>query len=571
MLDLPISVLERVFDRYFKDKKNDSNSSQIIEFLFQCLDKFGRDASILFSNINFGNQSIFVSNRLIKDYSNIFDFNMINSTLVKTTTQLTSEVSKLKEEYFQLIDEQHKSFSQLKQLFNDQQEELKRIKIEQKKNKELEEIRSKEKDELFEKEITKMKEQNKLFEDMFKQMKIKQDEILEQSDIQKYKQIIKEIINPNNFIDLSDDSKSYIINESFKKMNENEENNEFYPLLKQISKLKNLFELTNKNHSNSNDLKEFVKNNIKIITLTSDMTDILYKKSLLSSIIDDLSNCFDKILIEINYQSKNFNKIFELSQFALKANNPSFFFDNFAPENFVIRINSKIKISIIISGVETIDQSFRKNQSIYKCILKEDVKKIDDYSFNECKNLTVFDCSSNLISIGSYSFKDCVNLSQLTIPPTITSIGSYAFMNCKMLTKFTIPSSVQSIESYSFSDCISLMQIIIPSSVKTIGSNAFKNCTSLKKITIPSSVESIESDSFEGCEIQQIECDPYKIKLSTIISKSSLTHLIFLDSVSSIQQNEFKNFPNLAEITISKSATEIGDKEFEGCSKLKEV
>lgn len=161
MLLLPISNLDRIFHHFYCSQKVHKISNEMIEFLFKYLDKHGIDASILFSYIDFGEQSIDVMNRLIHNYSEKFDFNMINSTLLKTTTQLTSEVAKMKEDFSIM-------FSQMTQKFNEQQEELNKIrKIENKKAK----IR----EELFEQEMNKMKEKEdereKIFQNELNKMK----------------------------------------------------------------------------------------------------------------------------------------------------------------------------------------------------------------------------------------------------------------------------------------------------------------------------------------------------------------------------------------------------------------
>lgn len=58
MFQLPISILDRIFHKYFVDSKsgiemnskseNKLNSTEIIEFLFKCLDKYGRCVHFIF-------------------------------------------------------------------------------------------------------------------------------------------------------------------------------------------------------------------------------------------------------------------------------------------------------------------------------------------------------------------------------------------------------------------------------------------------------------------------------------------------------------------------------------------
>ena len=125
MLLLPIPILNRIFQNYHKKIESNKNqqNQQIIEFLFKVIDKYGKDGSILFNNIDFQKENIYVINRLLNEYSDIFDFNMINSTLLKTTAEISSKMTKQREE-FKLL------FSDMKKEIERQKEELKTMKEE---------------------------------------------------------------------------------------------------------------------------------------------------------------------------------------------------------------------------------------------------------------------------------------------------------------------------------------------------------------------------------------------------------------------------------------------------------
>lgn len=92
LLSLPISNLDRIF----RKMKNDVNIEKITSFLFQCLDKYGRNASVLFSHVDFKKQKINVVKSLINEYKDVFDFNMINSTLFETNSEMMSEFARIK-------------------------------------------------------------------------------------------------------------------------------------------------------------------------------------------------------------------------------------------------------------------------------------------------------------------------------------------------------------------------------------------------------------------------------------------------------------------------------------------
>jgi len=72
LLKLPIHVLHRIVSNYFKNNgRKLSQENEIIDFLFRCLDKFGKAGSVLFELVEFGEMSNDVYRRLLTDYSNI--------------------------------------------------------------------------------------------------------------------------------------------------------------------------------------------------------------------------------------------------------------------------------------------------------------------------------------------------------------------------------------------------------------------------------------------------------------------------------------------------------------------
>lgn len=64
LLSLPISTLNKIFMKSIKTVQTD----KAIEFLFKCLDIYGRDASILFNCVDFERQKIRVVDKLVHEY-----------------------------------------------------------------------------------------------------------------------------------------------------------------------------------------------------------------------------------------------------------------------------------------------------------------------------------------------------------------------------------------------------------------------------------------------------------------------------------------------------------------------
>ena len=213
LASLPIPVLERIFTKFCFQSNSQQlfkNSEQITNFLFTCLDKQGKDASILFSFFNFENHEIDVVNRLLNEYSDVFDFNMINSTLLKTTSELTSELTKLKLEYSEALKE-------MKNLFEKQRKELNKITEIHTKKIEKDDIKRQEREKEFKAELKNMREetmkQKNAFKTTLQEMEEKQEEVIQSGAITKYFNVIKELVDKHNFKKLKDESKKFVISE----------------------------------------------------------------------------------------------------------------------------------------------------------------------------------------------------------------------------------------------------------------------------------------------------------------------------------------------------------------------
>lgn len=108
MLKLNINVISRIFQKLKKEPKND----KILDFLIKYLDKYGRQASVLFSEIVFSESDIKYFQMLIEKYSNVFDFNFIDSSAIFMLFEKIKndeEKNKIEIENMLLKEEENKS------------------------------------------------------------------------------------------------------------------------------------------------------------------------------------------------------------------------------------------------------------------------------------------------------------------------------------------------------------------------------------------------------------------------------------------------------------------------------
>ena len=109
LVSFPIPFLFRVVTKYQLKNSNQTNTD-IMQFLFKCLDKHGKPASVLFQNVDFSNEHIKFLHQLFSDeYSQKFDFHFINTNYHKTIYELHNEIIRKEE----LIKQQNENIVNL--------------------------------------------------------------------------------------------------------------------------------------------------------------------------------------------------------------------------------------------------------------------------------------------------------------------------------------------------------------------------------------------------------------------------------------------------------------------------
>lgn len=174
---------------------------------------------------------------------------------------------------------------------------------------------------------------------------------------------------------------------------------------------------------------------------------------------------------------------------------------------------SNINSVIIPDNVTKIEQrAFENCRKLTSVSIGNGVTKIEEYAFSMFTNpmmsvhitdiaawckISFVTSSSNPIRSRGNLYLNGVPVTNLVIPNNVTSIGKYAFCDCSNLTSVTIGNSVTSIGEHAFSHCSSLTSVMIPDSVIDIAAYAFYSCPSLKSVVIPNSVTSIREGAFE--------------------------------------------------------------------------
>lgn len=130
LIKINIPIFHRILKKLRKKNQqlNDELFEKIFGFLLKCLDKIGRSASILFSEIEIIRESYKYFNRLMSDYSNVFDFSFLNKNDFLNIYKLNK---KQEEEYQETIADMQKNevknHQDIEKLENENKENLKRI------------------------------------------------------------------------------------------------------------------------------------------------------------------------------------------------------------------------------------------------------------------------------------------------------------------------------------------------------------------------------------------------------------------------------------------------------------
>lgn len=270
---LQIPTLHRILKKnlqIFEKEDQNSNKEKLIEFLFQCLSKFGRRASVLFGEINFEKIDIKYLNRLLTEFSDIFDFHFLNMTFLKKNFEIQNETIKYIEIQKKLLNDQ--------KLLNEENDKIKiQISHIQKVMNDYEQMKNENKDvhkQLTEiqKEIDKTKNENQAINEKLNDLSNENQKL--KNEIKNLDSKLADLTNENQKLRSQNGSFDIKIDNI---INENHSyKNEIQTLRNEIQTLKmNLRSVSNDNHTLINENQEIKRNIGKIdINTQSSITKI---------------------------------------------------------------------------------------------------------------------------------------------------------------------------------------------------------------------------------------------------------------------------------------------------------
>lgn len=255
-------------------------------------------------------------------------------------------------------------------------------------------------------------------------------------------------------------------------------------------------------------------------------------------------------------------------------------------------------------GLEVICASAFKSCPFESIVIPSSVKRIDQYAFASCANMTTCTISGNsLETIGNEAFSGTIKLASINIPSSVKEVGSYAFTeydnpgaltynekdggnylgntenpyhvfvglkdskatsltldehtvvmagqclrDAKGISSFTIPASVETIGDEAFFQMASLTSMSIPATVKNMGGNLFNSCSSLTSIKLLNKPTVLGSGFAGNCEkLASFNIPDSVVKLESNLfdRDESLTELFVPNSVLEANASAITSCPNL--------------------------
>ena len=152
----------------------------------------------------------------------------------------------------------------------------------------------------------------------------------------------------------------------------------------------------------------------------------------------------------------------------------------------------------LIPVTELYGNIFAGNPYLMSVTLGDNLKKVGNSAFADCKNLKTVDMSSSMITQISYdAFKNCTSLTTVKWPAALDSILDSAFENCSSLAAVDFSKTkLNKISAKAFLGCSSLSKLVLREGLKWIDNKAFAG-SALKNVYIPSTQYVLQPTAFD--------------------------------------------------------------------------
>ena len=238
--------------------------------------------------------------------------------------------------------------------------------------------------------------------------------------------------------------------------------------------------------------------------------------------------------------------------------------------------NTETTIHLIIpEGITSIDGgAFANCQWINEVTLPSTIERIEDETFQNCKNLKKinFDENNKINYIGEHAFCK-TGIEEIILPEEVTTVDRYAFERSKLQNYEFKADNVDFIYA-TFQYCKDITTVNLPFNQKKIAQGMFYN-SGIKTLKLSSSINSVGAGAFWGCSLLESadlsETSIRTLGYSTFEGDKSLKTVILPESLERIDVSCFGGCTNLSIINLNEGLQTIGDGAFEECSSLAKI
>lgn len=213
---------------------------------------------------------------------------------------------------------------------------------------------------------------------------------------------------------------------------------------------------------------------------------------------------------------------------------------------------------------DTLTKKFSSNGEITKVILGENIKKIGENAFLNCKNLEYVYLSDSITQLQNSCFSGCVKLERIHIPSGLNnasnSVGSNVFYGCTKLKEFgTYYKNRVSNDNMCYIDATNCLTFFAQGGLS--GNNEY---------SIPEYITKIHKTAFRGSNIQKINlsASTKEIGISAFENCSNLKSVNNWDFVETLNQSAFKGCSSLGKISLSSRLKTISAYSFDECGQM---
>ena len=123
------------------------------------------------------------------------------------------------------------------------------------------------------------------------------------------------------------------------------------------------------------------------------------------------------------------------------------------------------------------------------------------FALKDLNQITLINSDDNCCSY----FENVTSLDELKYFHNLRKINDYSFYNCRDLKSIIFPENLKVIQDNAFGGCNSLEELKFPENIQVIRKYAFCYCTSLKEIIIPERFKDNMKYIFYGVDLTKVD------------------------------------------------------------------